>query len=138
MSRLFCLVCLVFLFSCKEKQPKDIIPQNQMKMVLWDMMRVDELANYNMKKDTLFGDLAKPYYKEVFRVHHITQKEFKRNLDYYLDHPDMFKSVLDSLQTMVDRPQPIDSSWKRKTPQADIPAPSKNLDSLNKPARIKQ
>lgn len=73
---------------------------SQMQAVLWDMMRADQfLADYVLNKDTSFKKDEKRFnmYHQVFAIHKIDKEIYQRSLNYYLDHPDLLKVILDSI-----------------------------------------
>ena len=115
MRGLFVFSFCVFIVSCRPTVPKNILPPAKMKLVLWDVMQVDELAEYN--PDSSLRNLSKhvDYYQKVFAIHKISKEDFKRSLVYYENHPASFKTILDSLQSYGERLQHADS-LKRFSP----------------------
>ncbi len=104
---IFC-VALVF-FSCmnKEKVPKGIIPPEEMKMIVWDLMRADEPA-FKLTLDSSINTIANKemvMYRTVFAIHKISKEDFYKSYAYYEAHPDLHKEMLDSLQTYANRQQ---------------------------------
>ena len=95
------------IISCRSSIPKDVLPPDKMKLVLWDIMQADELAEYNLTKDSSFAGLKKhvAYYQDVLSIHKITKDQFTKSLAYYSNHPEVFKIVLDSLQSFGERMQ---------------------------------
>jgi poly-D-alanine transfer protein DltD len=94
-------VLLIFFFSCSDKDlPKDIIPQNKMHVILWDMMRADELVSYQSEKDTSLNKFTRSIelYQQILQVHNTKPKDFKRSVQYYQGHPEQLKPIFDSLQ----------------------------------------
>jgi Domain of unknown function (DUF4296) len=107
MIRILFLFLLAFsLFACSSRSsvPKGILPVPKMQAVMWDMLRADELANYNSVKDSTYRKMDRhtQLYQVIFNVHKISKDEFARSLHYYEDHPEMLSIVLDSLQKKSD------------------------------------
>lgn len=72
---------------------------DQMKVVMWDMMKADELNNLQATKDTGFAikKMNFAYYEQVFKLHEISREQFYRSLKYYESHPPQMKILIDSL-----------------------------------------
>lgn len=71
-----------------------------MQAVLWDMMRADQfLADYVLNKDTSLkkDETRFNMYQQVFAIHKIDKEIYQRSLNYYMDHPDLLKVILDSI-----------------------------------------
>ncbi len=91
-----------FFAGCKSRNkiPKKILPQTKMEAVLFDMIRADKfLTDFVFIKDTsLNKDTSSiKLYQQIFRIHHISKQEFQQSFSFYRSHPDLFKTVLDSL-----------------------------------------
>lgn len=108
------LFCLIFLVGC-HSSPENILPQDQMQSVLWDMMQADEMADYYAAKDSTFKTMKKhvEYYQTIFSLHKTNKQTFINSLNYYEAHPEKFQSVLDSLQIFSEKAQKADSLKKR-------------------------
>jgi hypothetical protein len=93
---------LVFLVACNrgEKVPAGILPKEKMQVLMWDMIRADELVSYRSSMDSSIKLLPASIslYRSVFEIHKVSEKEFRESFRYYEAHPKLFKSVLDSLQ----------------------------------------
>ena len=92
---------LLLFISCKNNTiPKDVLSENKMRTVLWDMLRADEWVNYEQNVDTATNrdKRSKELYQQVFQINGITAAQFKKSFQYYQNHPDQLKPLLDSLQ----------------------------------------
>jgi hypothetical protein len=100
--KLIFFFCLLFIFSCSAKQeiPKDILSQEKMEAVLWDMMRADDFVSIFERKDSTrtTKDKSTSLYQEVFRIHQTDRSQFEKSVNFYNLHPDLFKTVVDSLE----------------------------------------
>lgn len=125
MKRRLLFLLLPFLFACHGDIPDGVLPPVQMQSAMWDMMRADEMASFYVEHDSSINLMKRraQYYGEVFRVHKMTEQDFKRSLSFYESRPDIFKVVLDSLQAMGDRFQKIGDTT-RKLPPTTYPASS--------------
>ncbi|MFL5771803.1 MAG: DUF4296 domain-containing protein [Flavisolibacter sp.] len=135
MRNRFILITVLFL-SCSTPLPKDVLPPEQMKIVLWDVLRADELADYKLMTDTSLNRIQTyiGYYQEILNIHRISREKFRKSLVYYENHPGLFKVVLDSLQNYADRQQKADSLHQEK-PSHPVSVPQNlrlSIDSLKK------
>ena len=102
--RLFLFIILIiFTFGCiqDKKIPKDILQQNEMRKIMWDLMRADAyVANFIMKDSTKNQkEESAILYEEIFKIHSITREIFKKSLAFYEGRPDLFKTISDSLRS---------------------------------------
>ena len=94
------LFLIVFVPSCNNKKKRlAVLPEKQMREVMWDMIRADEYVSDFIMKDSTRNKKNESIklYDEIFEVHKITREEFKKSLDYYSSRPDLFKPIIDSL-----------------------------------------
>lgn len=91
---------LLFAFACRSKQ-QDIIPLDSMKVVIFDLLRMDQYFVVMQIKDTTLRRSKENIrlYDEVFALHHITRGRFDSSYKYYESHPSLFKQLVDSLDT---------------------------------------
>jgi hypothetical protein len=91
---------LLLFFSCTTKKKKaDILSENKMEQVMWDMIRADQYVLESLSKDSSLSKKEKSIrlYEEIFAIHKITKEQFKKSLQYYSSQPDLFRPILDSL-----------------------------------------
>jgi hypothetical protein len=90
---------LILLFSCARKENKNVLPENKMKEVMWDLIRADQyVADYLMRDSTRNKkDESMKLYEEIFHLHKVTRDQFKRSLAYYSSQPDLLRPIIDSL-----------------------------------------
>lgn len=105
MKRIVALIFLFLVIGCNTGSdvPKGILPPEKMQHVMWDMIQADGLVAYSY--DTMMRRPAKrmEVYSTVLASHKLTQKAFRKNMDFYESRPDLLKIVLDSLQQMALR-----------------------------------
>ena len=109
------LMVVVGLFSCGDKEgqlPENILSQNKMQQVIWDMTRADELVNYQAGMDTTINRKEKSVqlYEAVFRIHKISEQDFRKSLAWYQKNPGQLKVVLDSVRNRSERLLPLQYS----------------------------
>ncbi|HYH14779.1 MAG TPA: DUF4296 domain-containing protein [Flavisolibacter sp.] len=93
------LICFV---SCSNEQelPKDVLKEDKMRAVMWDILRADEWVVYEQTKDSALDRTkrSQELYQKVFQVNRITATQFKKSFQYYQSRPDLLKPLFDSLQ----------------------------------------
>ena len=98
---LFFLCCSIALVSCRDnnRMPKDVLPQEEMGKVLWDMMNAGQyVSSYVLTKDSI-DKIAQStkVYGQVLQLHAISKEKFEKSYAYYREHPGLMKVILDSL-----------------------------------------
>ncbi len=102
--KLIVTICLTILFfACGNKEnevPEGILPPRKMQAVLWDIIRADELINYEASLNPGINRQQKNInlYTKVFSLHAVSEPDFKRSYAYYIKAPGKLKVILDSLQ----------------------------------------
>ncbi len=95
------IVLVTLFFSCsKTKMPNGILEPEKMQAVFWDYMRADVYVNEYLRKDS-GRDLQKESAKlqqQVFQLHKISREQFYKSYEYYLNHTNEMKIMLDTLQ----------------------------------------
>ena len=119
--RFFLFIILIILnFGCirDNKIPKDVIPQNQMRKIMWDLMRADAYVTDFIMKDSTCDKKAESakLYEKIFDIHATTQEAFKKSLAFYQSRPDLFKVISDSLRSDEKKSQQYP---EEKKPQID-------------------
>ena len=120
--RFFLLIILIISnFGCirDNKVPKDVIPQNQMRKIMWDLMRADAYVTDFIMKDSTCDKKVESIklYEKIFSIHSTTRETFKKSLAFYQSRPDLFKAINDSLRIDEKKSQNPDE----KKPQIDTP-----------------
>jgi hypothetical protein len=95
----------VLLVSCNNGTPKNVLPVNTMKVVMFDMLKADEWYARKLVGDTLMLRIKEdiPLYEQVFAIHKITKKEFFDSYHYYEAHPVAYKELVDSLGSYANK-----------------------------------
>ena len=118
MKQLISLLCIVVLSSCysKNEVPGSIIQPDKMGNVLWDVMRMQFLAEEMSLSDSSVNkdQELKKLTEKVFKIHKITSVNFEKSYDWYIKHPELMKRIFDSIQIQKQRihdgPQIIEES----------------------------
>lgn len=72
---------------------------------MWDLIQAQTFAKEMHNKDTSLS-LSKTsltFTEQVYRVHHISKKEFDKSYEWYQSRPDILQVVFDSLYTQKQR-----------------------------------
>ena len=103
-KRLIYLFAIVFLVACNNGTPKNVLPVNTMKVVMFDMLKADEWYARKLVGDTLLLKVKEdiPLYEQVFAVHKLTKKQFFDSYHYYEAHPVAYKELVDSLESFAN------------------------------------
>lgn len=99
----FFILLLFFVAGCirDNKIPRGILPQNEMRKVLWDLMRADAYVSDFIAKDSARNSrtASDTLYQKVFAIHSTTQEIFRKSMEFYESRPDLLKTVMDSLRS---------------------------------------
>lgn len=102
------IAAIALLAACSSNDlPKDILPPEKMRLLVYDMVRADELINNRIIRDTTFdvNEQHKKLYDQVFRIHKVGRAEFFKSFRYYQAHPDVNKALFDSLVSYATKKQ---------------------------------
>lgn len=85
--------------SGEDRIPEDVIKPEEMRKVMWDVFMAETFAQVSSNSDTtvVLSDKIKELTREALDIHDLTEKEFFRSYDWYVDHPSVFNPILDSL-----------------------------------------
>jgi len=104
---LISICCITSIVACnnKNKLPTGILNQERMQAVLWDMMQAQVYTNNFTKKDSSKNIVLEnlKLQKEIFTIDHVSKEDFYNSYDYYKNHPELLKTVLDSMTAKVER-----------------------------------
>ena len=102
-SLLFVVLC--FLVLACTSTPKNVLPVNTMKVVMFDMLKADDWYARILVGDTLMQRVKEdiPLYEQVFAVHKLTKKQFFDSYHYYESHPVAYKELIDSLESYANK-----------------------------------
>lgn len=100
--RILLAILLVF-NSCSSNSnvPPRIIKPAQMQQIIWDIVRGDILAQQIVDKDSTknIKDESLAISEKIFLIHHVSRDKFDESISFYSKHPQLLKTILDSLST---------------------------------------
>lgn len=112
------LIFLAFnlFYSCKNSLPSGIIKQEKMQQVLWDILRAESLSSEIVKKDSSKSVAIETTIlnKKIFLIHNITEEEFQKSYAYYTNHPEIMRTMLDSINVQQLRKPSQDTVLLKK------------------------
>lgn len=110
MSRWITLVCLIpVAFACSrdKRMPADILSEEKMGTVLFEIgMAEAKLENYVFRDTTVNRDSAiRSELEIVLQVHQLSQESFRNSYEYYKARPSVMKVIMDTLYNRSQRSQ---------------------------------
>jgi len=142
---LMMLLCCFAGAGCSDKNsvPGDILSQDKMEQVMWDMAQADQYAALYLVKDSALIDRKTEtmrLYAEVLRLHQVTPEEFRKSYRYYLSRPELNQLLFDSVVArgvrarteMYDRP----STYRAPLPPANVARPGTLIPGAARPGVV--
>jgi hypothetical protein len=85
--------------ACKSGSKIKPLTVDQMKPVMWDLMKAGEWYIYIVAKDSSLRNKKEDIrlFEQVFAIHGITKDRFYSSYKYYESHPIEFRTLVDSL-----------------------------------------
>ena len=97
---------IFFIASCTpedKKVPKDILPIDKMKLIVWDLTQAGTYATILSEKDTTKRKIGSVFLAEVLKLHHINKPDFFKSFDFYQTHPLLNQQLFDSVNAYAQR-----------------------------------
>jgi hypothetical protein len=125
MTRVIFIVLFFLLTGCvyKSSIPSDIIPPDSMEKVLWDMIQADQFSKLYLLKDSAKTNVkleTVKLYQEIFQIHHTTKEAFQKSYTFYMNRPELTKTIFDSLSVYANKQR--DEVFKAKSANRPKPA----------------
>lgn len=118
MKNLFFLIVFSLFVSCvgKNEVPSEIIQQDKMQKVLWDVLRAQALSTEISRKDSTVNEIAetKILTQKVFEINSVTPAAFNRSYTWYTSHPDVMLIIFDSLNAQNQRESQLEMTEKHR------------------------
>jgi len=148
MRSFFIVTVFLWLQSCggKDKVPDGVLPKQEMREVMWDMIRASEfLQMYVFAKDSTIDKVAEnqKWHDKIYQIHKTDKATFERSFAYYKAHPFLMKEMLDTLARKFIIPgagrYPADSAFKRRdSMRLQHQSTARPVDSLLRKKLIKK
>lgn len=100
------LIVMLVLSSCKiATQPSAQLDINKMKIIVWQLMQVDDYYTKVSLADSTWRLNKKniEMYQQVFDLNKIDRTEFYNTMNYLERHPIQFKRLMDSVNEVSKR-----------------------------------
>jgi len=107
MRHYYLIYLLSFFFvCCKHNSPnKQQIPFEKMKVVVWQLMKADELYTRKSVTDSTWRVSKKnvEFYLQIFQLNKVDRVQFYQQLDALAAQPNDFKILMDSVEQLSKR-----------------------------------
>ncbi len=99
------LACLLMVSCGNRSQKEPLLGVEDMKKVMWDMMKADEWYLRESARDSTLKTIKENIrlYEQVFAIHGINRNRFFTSFKYYEAHPLQFKVLIDSVEQYANR-----------------------------------
>ena len=106
------------LYSC-ETAPKNILELNKIKVIVWQLMKVDDFYSRQSVLDSTWKSKKKnvELYEQVFALNNVTAVDFYKSMDFYEKHPIAFKELMDSVAVLSKREKIVQPPLKKAPPK---------------------
>lgn len=103
----FGLIVLAVACTNRTKIPSDVMKQDKMEAVMWDMIQADRFSAQFLERDSAARKDIKTenlkLYERVFQLHKISRDEFIRSFNFYTSRPDLNKVIFDTMTARAER-----------------------------------
>lgn len=108
-------LCCV-LAACSAKKQEKPIPLNEMKVIVWDMIKAGEWFHTVSAKDSTAKkrNVELKMYSQVLTIHKLTRDQFYNSYKYYEAHPTQFKELVDSIDAYANREKNMENERRAK------------------------
>jgi hypothetical protein len=107
MKKLIYLSAVVVLFAhCTpehKKIPKDILPVDSMKIIVWQLIEAGDYATFLKRKDTTIKSFNTAYFNQVLQLHRLDKPTFFKSFDFYQSNPYFNNILFDSVNAYAQR-----------------------------------
>jgi len=98
------MLCMLVSCASDDDIPSSVISLEQMKFIMYDVLRAQELATLTNATDTTQAKLkGAELLQQVFTIHKITREDFYKSFSFYESHPDQNKILFDSISAYANR-----------------------------------
>lgn len=103
--RIALFLCLFTLLACTTNKEKTRLSTDKMKVIIWQLMQVDEYFTRASLIDSSMKLKHKniQFYQQVFDLNKVSSQQFYTTIDYLQKHPIEFKVVMDSVTAFSKR-----------------------------------
>lgn len=105
-SYLSIFIICVWLVACNYKSTNEQqIPFEKMKVVVWQLLKADELYARKSVTDSTWRNSNKnvQFYLQIFELNKIDRTQFYKQMEKLKAHPVEFKTLMDSVESLSKR-----------------------------------
>lgn len=95
------LTAAMVMMSCQENKPT--LAPDKCAEVIFQMHRADAIISARGLNDSYLNDDSLSYYNDVFAKTGVTRKEFMETIEWYVNHPELYKDLYDKVIMKVDQ-----------------------------------
>lgn len=102
------LILIAFLSSCRDKNndvPKDVIPPAKMTELLVDFHLAESSLAVMQYRDQKTSPLSTHLYDTILKKYNLSQKDFKKSMDYYSHHLEQMSKIYEDVITQLNKKQ---------------------------------
>ena len=100
-------ILIISLSGCRDKDglPGGILKKEKMQAVFWDVLQAESYTTQFIKKDSSKNSLLEnaKLQQQIFAIHKITKEDFYESYDYYKNHIELMRVLLDSITASGER-----------------------------------
>ena len=105
------VLVVTILFFCitgcanKDTNIKGILSKEKMQAVMWDIIGADVFTEQFVKKDSSKNAAVEnmQLQNKIFTLHKVSRADFYKSYDYYVEHTNLMKAMLDSMTVQAER-----------------------------------
>jgi len=102
------LILLIFIFACSSNTPENLISEEKMESIIFDIMILNASSSYELKIDNnMISD------ELIFRRHNVDSVQFYESELYYSRNPrihfNIYSNVKKKIQKSIDSLKSLDS-----------------------------
>lgn len=104
---LLLLVAFAGVSCTSNKVPSNVLSQDKMQAILWDMFRAgNHVTSHLLTKDSTLKSEPEQikWFNRVLTIHKVSEKQFKSSMEYYKSRPELLARIMDSLSKKESAP----------------------------------
>jgi len=98
---------ILFVFAActpdEKKIPKNILPIDKMKVVVWDLAQAGSYADLLKDNDSALKVLNTGYMAKALKLHNVSKEDFFKSFDFYQQNPLLNQVLFDSVSAYAER-----------------------------------
>lgn len=120
------LAALLLFGACRhDERPADVLDAPRMVAFLSDAYLLEGFyaVESQYRYDAMTPEVLRAY-DDILKAHHTSREQVEHSFDYYASHPDLYRTIQDSVLAILDRQSEADTAAKAApSPSAPILLP---------------